>query len=136
MGMAIWDFQTALYNRLVANTTLTALVDADHIHDHVPTKESYPFVVVGDDMSTEWDTKGRNGEELAVQIHVWDQNPGLKWTKQILQAIYAALHNVELTLGVDYHNVLLQYVGSQTFVEPDNVTRHGVIRFRALIEEV
>ena len=44
------------------------------INDHVPQGQDAPYVVIGDDTATDWDTKSKAGWEFTVTIHAWDFN--------------------------------------------------------------
>lgn len=135
-----WALQKAVYERLSAYTGLTDLLAADPafadtpaVYDHVPQEAAYPYVVIGDDYPLEWDTDTTTGTDTEMTIHVWSRFRGRKETKQIQDAIYAALHRHELVVD-GAHTVSIEFEDARSFVEDDGLTRHGVISVRALLE--
>lgn len=105
------------------------------VYDDVPENVPFPYVVIGDDVSAAFDDDCGSGADSMVTIHVWSTYPGRAEAKQILDLIYRTLHrsnlviagNVTITIDADYQTTLL---------DPDGVTRHGVIRFRVLTREI
>jgi len=123
--------QGALVAALRADVTLMALVTA--VEDHVPAKRTYPYVVIADLTSLEFDTKTSTGEEVTVTLHAWSQHSGRKEILQIHGELKRILHD-QLLAVTDHYTVLMRREYFATFTEPDNVTRHGVSRFRALVQ--
>lgn len=105
------------------------------VYDDVPENVPFPYVVIGDDVSAAFDDDCGSGADSMVTIHVWSTYPGRAEAKQILDLIARTLHrsnlviagNVTITIDADYQMTLL---------DPDGVTRHGVIRFRVLTREI
>lgn len=118
------DIQTAVFTRL--NSQLTT-----PIYDDVPQNAAFPYVVVGDDTSIALDDDCGNGFESTVTIHVWSIYSGRKEVKTIMGNIYNALHRYDLPISNGY-TIATNYDYQDTFLDPDGVTRHGVIRFRLL----
>jgi hypothetical protein len=118
--------QTAIYNQLVGI--------GYPVFDNVPQDTGYPYIVIGDDTSVEWDTDDSIGSESTITIHAWSRYRGRKEVKEMLRAIYSALHRAEFSVEGGY----LVECGAEfqeTFLESDGLTRHGVIRFRLLVDE-
>jgi hypothetical protein len=113
-------------------TAIAAAVTPTPVYDAVPKGSAYPYVTVGEDVESEWDTKTDTGEDVDVVIHQWSRYQGRKEIKDLQSSIYTALHYQGLTLE---HGaiVLLKWQSSETFMDEDGVTRHGVMRFRALL---
>lgn len=128
--MNAWPLQEAIYSRLTGSSALAAFV-GPRIYDDVPQTTPFPYVVVGDDMSIPWDQDACAGTESTVTLHVWSRYSGRKEAKQILAVLYALLHNAELTVSGS-QTVLFRAEYQETFLDPDGMTRHGVIRFRTL----
>lgn len=129
--------QGAIRTRLAAFGALVALV-ATRIYDAVPHQvdaDTFPFVVIGDDTAIPFDTHSTVGAEHTVTIHSWSRYDGRKEIKEIQDALYGALHRHALAVaGVT--TVDCQWEFSQSFLEPDGKTRHGVDRFRILLDGV
>lgn len=108
------------------------------IYDHVPhlvdSDENFPYVVVGDDTSVDFDTDDSQGTEATITLHVWSRFRGRSETKTIQKAIYGALHKQSIAIG-DLHTVDVYWEYAETILDQDGITRHGVMRFRVTVEE-
>jgi hypothetical protein len=121
------EIQKAVFARL--NNVLSIPV-----YDNVPDNAQAPYVVIGDDTLVEFDSDGTSGFEATVTVHSWSIYRGRAEVKNIMGLIYDALHRAEL--NVQGYNLLgCDCEFSETFLESDGVTRHGVQRFRILIRE-
>ena len=131
--MTPWVLQEAIKTRLEAFAALTALGVGD-ILDHATQDAAFPYVVIGDDTSNPMDTHGTVGSDNTVTIHTWSRYRGRKETKEIQREIYNALHRHALVVsGVD--TVDCQWEFGESFLDEDGLTRHGVQRFRVLLDE-
>tara|TARA_Y100001970_G_C14226585_1_gene856057 strand:- start:1243 stop:1650 length:408 start_codon:yes stop_codon:yes gene_type:complete len=131
--MAIGQFalQTAIYSRLNTDSTLTNTHGAG-VYDEVQEGNSYPFVTIGEETAIDYSTKDVDGGELTVNIHVWSQYKGSKETKTIMDRIHDLLHDYNLSV-TGYNLVNSRFEYSDIMRDPDGITRHGVMRFRAII---
>lgn len=123
--LAILD---AVEAKLEANPTLTGKV-----FDNVPQGTAYPYVTIGELLANEWDTVDDTGMDCNLTIHTWSRYRGRKQTFELQSAIYDALHRAALSTP-GYTVVLCDFVSSQSFVDADGLTRHGVQEFRIVIE--
>jgi len=131
--MAIGQFalQSAIYSRLNGDNTLTSTHGAG-VYDEVQEGNSYPFITIGEETAIDYSTKDVDGGELTINIHVWSQYKGSKETKTIMDRIHDLLHDYSLNVtGYNLINSRFEY--SDIMRDPDGVTRHGVMRFRAVI---
>lgn len=120
--------QQAIFGALVAQPGMPP------VYDDVPEDSAFPYVVIGDDTSIEFDDDCGSGADSTLTIHAWSTYKGRAEAKQILDLIYRTLHrsnlviagNVTITIHAEYQATLL---------DPDGLTRHGVIRFRLLTRE-
>jgi hypothetical protein len=121
------EIQKAVFARL--NNALSVPV-----YDAVPDNAVAPYIVIGDDTLIEFDSDGANGFEATITVHTWSIYRGRFEVKQLMGLIYNSLHRAEL--NVQGYNLLgCDCEFSETFLESDGVTRHGVQRFRILIRE-
>jgi hypothetical protein len=130
--MSLYSFNLAstVYAALTGDATLMGLVEG--VYDDVPQDTDYPYIVVGEETTINAGTMTVDGLEHTLTIHVWSRYRGLKETKQIMERIYTLLHNSNLTVtGASLVNLRQEF--SSTFVDADGLTRHGVIRFRAMV---
>jgi len=124
-------FQQALYTKLSSDSTLTSSLGAS-VFDDVPQGSNYPFVQIGEDSTADFSTKDLVGSETTVNIHVWSRSHGAKETKQIMDRVHTLLHDVSLSVtGYNFVNGRFEF--SDVLRDPDGITRHGVMRFRAVM---
>lgn len=115
--------QQALYTRMVAALSATVL-------DYVPSKQSPPYVVIGESQEFPDDTKTSHGVEHQIEIHVYtgtEENRGAKQAKEILDDIYADLHRRDFVVP-GFDTTYPQFDSQIMFPEPAGY--RGVIRFR------
>lgn len=118
------NIQTAIYTRLASQLTTP-------VYDDVPQGAEYPYTVIGDDTSVEWDGDTFLGAESTLTVHTWSRYSGRGEVKQIMGSIYSALHRHDLVIQ-DAHTVICDWEFEETFLEADGKTRHGVQRFRVV----
>ena len=144
---AEYEIQKSVYLALRADTNLAGLLAKDvndktkpAIYDNVPeavdagNDSVFPYVTIGDDTFLEWDTDNSQGKEATLTIHSWSRYRGRKEVKEIQGAIYNVLHLSNLNI-TGYYSVLMLSEYSETLVDPDGLTRHGVQRFRLIMEK-
>lgn len=121
------ELQTAIYSAL--NSGQVAPV---YSQGNVPDNASDRYIIIGNDTMIEWDTDGRTGFEGTIVIHTWDttsSNRSFLPLKEIMGDVYNLLHRAELSF-ISYNSIGLDFEFSETFLDPDGLTRHGVQRFR------
>jgi hypothetical protein len=128
-----WELQRAIVDRLADDAAVMAI--ATGVFDHVPQGATFPYVVIGDDLASAVDTDDTLNADHVVTVHTWSRYRGQKETKQLQQAVYAALHRGALTVASAVY-VDCQAETQESFLDDDGLTRHGVQRFRVLLDEV
>src|SRR5690625_2919989 len=124
--MNTFEIQRAVFARLTDQLTVP-------VFDDVPQGTPCPYVVIGEDDSESFDTDDSLGLDTDITIHVWSEYSGRKEVKDIMAQIYAALNRYELVIdGMYTIDCICEYQDS--FLDPDGVARHGVIRFRLTTE--
>jgi hypothetical protein len=124
--------QKAVYAALVADSATGALV-VDRIYDAIPRAATFPYVSLGDGTVRDWSTGTEDGTEHRLVLHAWSRERGKKETWSILEALKAVLHDAALVL--DGHALVnLRFAFADAALDPDGITWHGVIRFRAVTE--
>lgn len=134
VGLPFIELQTALYQRLVNDSTLMGLITT--VVDHVGKGKTYPYVVIGEPTLTFEDVKLTNLSEMAVTLHIWcnqKESVGNKQTYQILNAIYEALRYRLTVQGYDVVKTAPQE--PRVFDDIDNITKHGVITYRFTLQK-
>jgi len=129
-GLAV---QKALYDKLVASNALMDIVSG--VYDSVEEFETFPYVTIGEDVISEWDTVSTAGGDGVITIHTWSRYKGRVETKQIFEAIYDALHNQSLS-ATGHDIISTMWVNETSFLDSDGLTRHGVQTYRVLIDKV
>lgn len=120
------EIQTAIYSRLTSQLS-------EPVYDNVPQDPTLPYVVIGDDTSIPFDTDLELGEEATLTLHIWSRYDGRAEVKGIMSDIYDALHRHSLAVtGADTIDCMFEF--SETMLDPDMETRHGVMRFRLLLD--
>ena len=134
--------QAAIYTRLTNYAPLTTALGGPKVYDFVSPKLAAPYVVIGEDTLTEWDTKTESGWDCTLTIHVWDfEKAGRKSVKSLLSLLYDALHRKEATVPLTgFILTELRWDGFQTSIQETGIEGendhyyHGVTRYRALVE--
>lgn len=134
--MALHSF--ALQQGIFTTLSSATLTDVDgtsivsRVFDDVPEGTVYPYVVIGEETATNFGTKDKDANEHTLTMHVWSQYRGRKEIKNIMSQLYTSLHNSAINLsGATLVNIRHEF--EQTLLESDGITRHGVMRFRAVV---
>ena len=131
--MTIGNFalQSAIYTALNNDSTLTTTYGAG-VYDDVPEGSGFPYVTMGEDASNDYGTKDLDGSTVTLNIHVWSQYRGSKEVKTIMDRIHTLLHDSSLSVsGFNLVNTRFEFM--DILRDPDGITRHGVMRFRAVM---
>ena len=131
MSTAQFQLQSTIYTTLNNDSNLTETLGAS-IFDEVPEGSSTPYVTIGEDTAVDYSTDTADGADITVNIDVWSEYKGSKECKQIMDRIHDLLHDSSLSI-TGFNLVNLRFEFSDILRDPDGVTRHGVMRFRAII---
>lgn len=130
MSLHSFELQKTIYAALDGNNALSAVVSG--VYDDVPEGANYPYVIVGEHTSNNFGSKTLDGLEYTLTIHIWSQYRGRKEVKEIAEIIYDALHDSSLSVsGASLVNLRQEF--ETTLLDSDGITRHGVMRFRAVV---
>ena len=130
MSVGQFALQTTIYNALNVSAITTTL--SCGVYDEVIEGNTYPFITLGEETTIDYSTKTATGSETTINIHIWSQYKGSKQTKEIMDKVHDLLHDSNLTVtGFNLINLRFEY--SDIMRDPDGITRHGVMRFRAII---
>lgn len=128
----------ALQQAIVGN--LSPSVSAT-VWDEVAPGTDYPYIVVGEFTEVPAELHDQGGKDVTLTIHVWSDGLGSKETNKLLQEIEAVLHHGQGSLvinGARCWSMVREF--SQILLDEDPDTgrtlRHGVVRYRAGLEEV
>lgn len=126
--------QQGIYAALIGSPELVGKIS--EIYDDVPERgATFPYVSIGDASHVPLDSDTRTGVIADVTIHTWSSYRGRREAKAIQGAIYTTLNRAELSFpGYDF--ITCDFLSSDTTVEPDGKTRHGVQVFQIILREV
>ena len=130
MSIGQFQLQQAIFSALNVSAVTSDL--SCGVFDDVPQNASYPYIALGEETAVDFSVKDIQGGYLTVNIHVWSQYKGSKETKQIMDKIHDLLHNINLSV-TGFNLINLRFEFSDIMRDPDGITRHGVMRFRAII---
>lgn len=126
MKSPLLGLQKAVYDRLVG-------VLACGVYDAVPRGADLPYVVIGETAMIPGTAKGRWGVEVTTTFHIWSSTPGFAEVKGVIDEVLQAF-DATLSIGGWVH-VMSRLDLAETVMDPDGVTRHGVVRVRFLLQE-
>lgn len=122
--------QAAIVAALKADAGVTALVGA-RVYDRAPDDVAFPYVSLGPESAQPFEAQLLDGWDMSLQIDTWSRKTGRVECRQIMAAIYAALHGA--ALAVSGHALVMVVLQLQTTMDdPDGVTVHGVQRFTVI----
>ena len=131
MSINQFALQTAVFAKLSTDNNLTAVLGAK-VFDDIPENTLYPYVQLGEDTAIDYSTKDQTGSEVTVNVDVWSRYRGSLEAKNIMDRIHTLLHDSSLSVtGSNFINMRFEF--SDIIRDPDGITRHGVMRFRAIM---
>jgi hypothetical protein len=122
------ELQKALFSAL--NGQLSAPVVED-----VEQGSTFPCVTIGENQHNDFSTDTEDGAEVLITIHTWSRTDSIKETLVLLDEINAILNRSELVL-TSWLCAGVSFDMSSVMKDPDGRTRHGVIRFTAIIGDI
>jgi hypothetical protein len=130
-----WHLQAALHAHLAQNTALCALLaaGADSIYDAVPRDAAFPYIVIGAMQARPEDTQDHKAYDVTLNLHCYSRSEGQREVKRILCALSAALQNGAINVA-GHLLVLCREASSAAALEADGETRHGIARYRLIVE--
>ena len=111
-------------------------ITGKEVYDDFPENVPMPHIIAGEIDGRDWSDKFQPGQEVTATIHVWSDYPGKKEVSEIMDEILQALTSAPLSLGNSFRAVCENVDMSEIIVDIDGVTRHGILKFKYLIEEV
>lgn len=128
------ELQTAVFDRLVADAGLHALV-ADRIYDNVPEAPTYPYVSFGPSDYYPDDSECIQSRVETLQIDCWARAQGKKRpARELADAVKKALHQYEVEFPT-HGLVEMEVIAVRVIGDPDGITAHGIVTLQAIIEE-
>lgn len=129
--------QLALFSRLTAGLSPVKVYDSPPNQPDGLSNSDFPYVVIGDDTFAPFDTDTSIGNSCTVTLHVWSRYNGKKETKTIMGSIFQLLHRQASSLSASGYNFIdCLFEFGEVIEEIDGKTRHGVCRYRILLEKI
>ncbi|MBS0535378.1 MAG: DUF3168 domain-containing protein [Proteobacteria bacterium] len=128
-------FQTVARLALIGDPGLTALVPADNVLDVNGRPEADPRVILGEDQELPGDEVVGRYTELFATMHVWSKEPGVKRAKLIVSAMRRVLNGQRWNDG-SYRCLDTRFQSARFLRDPDGETTHGVVTFKAVLEQM
>lgn len=124
------ELQAALVELLRNHTDAGA-----HVYDRVPASaaELYPRITLGPGQGLADNADCIEGTESFLQVDVWSRAVGFPESKRVAGQVRSLVNNATPALS-GHHLVLLEWRDSQYLNDPDGLTKHVVMTFRALTE--
>jgi hypothetical protein len=133
------QLQQSIYDALTGDVTLMALITgvfADVVQPNLPENDAnFPYVVIGQDTLSPFDTKTDNGTNALCQIDVWSRQNNLTEAKNVGTAVYDVLQKGSLTIS-GAHHILTRAVGQAYSTDPDGHTKRGLLTFTVMYDEI
>lgn len=117
----------AQVDRIEADTAYT-------VYDDNPQDAAYPYIVMGEITARDWSDKSTPGQEVYSTLHIWSQYKGRKEADEMADGTLQAL--TRAPLAVINFNALGYFESWDLIIDIDGITRHGILKFKYLIEEV
>lgn len=123
------EFQKALFAALDGVTLAGASV-----FDQVPESNPFPRITIGDEQVIDDGNTCRDGWEVFADVHCWSRPAsGSKIEVKTLAAqVVAAVRGIAAIAG--FSLVSIEHQTTRFFRDPDGLTEHAAISFRALID--
>ena len=117
------------------NTRLRSQVAAvsNRVFDRVPADVVFPYIELGEFQTVDDGAQCHDGQEVYATLHVWSRAVGQVEAKALAGAVRGSLHEAELDLGADWQFLEIAHQDTRYLKEPDGLTSHAVLTFRALV---
>lgn len=125
-----YNVQKAIYEKLVASSTLMAAVNG--VFDYVPQDTAFPFVIISDARASNISNLAKNGIEHRVRINIFSREAGKKQAADIMGIIEGVLHNNSISVSGQTF-VAMKFIDSSIELENDGWTYRGTMDLRIIL---
>jgi hypothetical protein len=123
----------AIYDALVGDAALAAVLGGAHVYDEPPRAAAFPYVTLGESRLSDVSGDAAPTQEHQLTLHAWSRQGGHKQAHAIAGALLNALDDAPL--AVEGHALVnLRFVLADIRRESDGRTYHAIVRFRAVTE--
>lgn len=126
--------QKAVFATLTSNSAVASVI-GQRIFDRVSADTAFPYVRIGIDQTVAEDQECvEECVEVFAQVDVFSRAQGKVEAKNIAGAIVRALNANTLTITDSYELQDFRHVDTRFLDDPDGLSTHAVLSFRALVE--
>ena len=133
------NLQRAIFSALNDDPVLGLLITGVYADVQQPAKpeddSAFPYVVIGQDNLSPWDTKTNLGGNAICQVDVWSRSNNFLEAKEVGGAVHDALHYGTLDIDRADHTMTTAVSANYT-TDPDGHTKRGVMLFRVLYDDI
>lgn len=126
------EVQRIIVDKLRADGGVTAI--ATGTYDDPPSNVSFPYVSMGPTQVLPDKADCVDGTELSIQIDAWSRKKGFEQVKKLGAAVIAALDDADDLTPTGFRVVLIELESANYLRDPDGITSHGALTFRALVD--
>jgi len=123
--------QSVLHATLAADEPLGRWVRG--IFETPPRGTAFPYIVLGEDIVSDWSTKTFQGSEHRLTLHVWSQTSRIHEVKDLLALVAGALAGLPRDFD-GYRLVNLLFLTSRVLPGADALTHHGLLELRVRLQ--
>lgn len=106
---------------------------AGRVYDRIPPTATFPYFQIGDIQTVSDGAGCLDATEVYVTLHIWSRAVGQVESRRLAAAARTALHGWLPTLE-GFRVVEHEHRDTRTLDDPDGITSHAVLTFRALID--
>ena len=126
--------QRGIYAALTNTPTITGLVGT-RVYDRVSPTATFPYVRIGSDQTVSDDIDCvEESVEVFSQVDVFSRAQGKVEAKNIAGAIVRALKVENIPIEIGYELQEIHHADTRFLDDPDGLSTHAVLSFRALVE--
>ena len=126
--------QRGIYSALASSSTVNGLI-SNRVYDRVTSDATFPYVRIGIDQTVAEDQDCvEECVEVFAQVDVFSRSQGKVEAKNIAGAIVRALNPSTISIEPEYTLQDFRHVDTRFLDDPDGLSTHAVLSFRALIE--
>lgn len=123
----------AVQTALTGDASLTAVVPATQIGNHLKDDTAFPHILYGVE-AEDAGIKGQTSYVMTLVLDVWSAYRGEKQVWEIHDLIAAVLDRTPVTIASGT-NTFLKFDSIQVDTEGDGRTRHGTITYTLMVTE-
>ncbi len=127
------DPSLALQGAINTRLRVEVPVVANRVFDRVPAAVVFPYIELGEFQTVDDGAQCHDGQEVYATLHVWSRGVGQVEAKTVAGAVRGALHEAELNLGSAWQFLEIAHQDTRYLKDPDGLTSHAVLTFRALV---